>query len=404
MSIHGDRLIRIADLKNWVNNFNINEMYPHHLRSAIADTTSQVEFLAFKNIILRLNDSDDWRSHYGVLSPNTIKSFFQVAENAIYIANYYECFIIPADVETKKKLIKGFNYSSIGAVHIDEGAKSGASIGEKSDLMWSVFYDYFIREDGLGGINHVYGRHEEVFSIQLYDVAGMSLSDIEHKVKEILLKCSIESNLHFKIEFIDRKLSEIGDDGIFRLKTTNDYYEQIPAMYFSNAIGSSDIRVKYLSYYQVLEYFFVRSQNIKFIDAMNNKNIVDDGKIKHRELRTLLKQYNKTVKESESLKLVIKRSINAEDFVSWIKLEEKRVSAYCTPNGDIPCINLDATHDRIISKLAERIYYYRCAIAHAKGDVDEYIALPYHSDKIIYNELPLLRYVATAALKICSEI
>lgn len=404
MSIHGDRSVNISDLKNWVNSFNIRDMYPHYLRNTITDSAVEAQFLGFKKIVLSLDNSEDWRSYYGILSPIALKSLFQVAENAIRIANYYECFIIPVDAETKKKLIKGFDYSSIGSVHIHNGTEVVGCIGEKSDLIWSVFYDYFIHEGEHGSVDHVYGRHEEVLSLQLINVTGLDLVDIEQRVKEILLKCSLELNLHFKIEYIDRKLSEVGVDDIYQLDVPNREYEAEPAMYFNNAIGSTDTRVRYLSYYQVLEYFFVRSQNINFLEKLDAETIRDNGKIKHRELRSILKQYNKTLKESESLKLVLSRSIDVDKFKTWIKSSTDREVLYCTKNGEIPILDLSANDEKIVSKLADRIYYYRCAIAHAKGDIDEYVALPYQSDKTINLELPLIRYVASLALKECSEI
>ncbi len=46
----------------------------------------------------------------------------------------------------------------------------------------------------------------------------------------------------------------------------------------------------------------------------------------------------------------------------------------------------------------------RCSIAHAKGDVDEYIAVPTVSDSEIGLEIELIKYVAYEALKACSEI
>lgn len=404
MSIHGDGLVNISDLKNWVNNFNLKDMYPHYLRNEHADLAVKAQFQSFKKIVLSLDNSDDWRSHYGVLSHIAIKSLFQVAENAIRIANYYECLIVPVDVETKKKLIKGFNCSSIGAVHISNDNVHVACIGQKSDLIWSVFYDYFIHKDDYGSIEHAYGRHEEIMSIQLPNVAGLALVEIEQIVKEVLLKCSLELDLHFKIEYIDKKMSDIGIDDIYKLNLSNIEYEPEPAMYFSNAIGSTDTRVRYLSYYQVLEYFFIRSQNINFLKKLDAETIRDNGKIKHRELRSILKQYNNTLKELESLKLVLDRSLDVENLKDWIRSTPKIEALLCTPSGTVPTLDLSASNEKIISKLAARIYYYRCAIAHAKGDIDEYIALPYQSDKTINSELPLIRYVASLVLKECSEI
>lgn len=52
----------------------------------------------------------------------------------------------------------------------------------------------------------------------------------------------------------------------------------------------------------------------------------------------------------------------------------------------------------------ERVYGYRCSIAHAKGDVEEYIAIPNISRKIIAAEIPLVKYLAYEVIKNCSEI
>ena len=191
---------------------------------------------------------------------------------------------------------------------------------------------------------------------------------------------------------------------IYKLNVPKNEYESEPAMYFSNAIGSTDTRVRYLSYYQVLEYFFVRSQNINFLEKLDAENIRDNGKIKHRELRSVLKQYNKTLKESESLKLVLARSVNINKLKIWIKSSTDREVLFCTKNGEIPILDLSANDEKIISKLADRIYYYRFAIAHANGDLDGYIALPYLRDQTINSELPLVRYLDSLALKKCSSL
>ena len=58
----------------------------------------------------------------------------------------------------------------------------------------------------------------------------------------------------------------------------------------------------------------------------------------------------------------------------------------------------------IVGRLCERIYSMRCSIAHAKGDVDEYIAVPTVSDSEISLEIELIKYAAYEALKACSEI
>ena len=49
------------------------------------------------------------------------------------------------------------------------------------------------------------------------------------------------------------------------------------------------------------------------------------------------------------------------------------------------------------------MYGYRCSIAHVKGDVEEYIAVPTISKEIIAAEIPLVKYLAYEVIKNCSE-
>lgn len=50
------------------------------------------------------------------------------------------------------------------------------------------------------------------------------------------------------------------------------------------------------------------------------------------------------------------------------------------------------------------MYGYRCSIAHAKGDVEEYIAIPSISKEKISAEIPLVKYLAYEVIKNCSEV
>ena len=52
--------------------------------------------------------------------------------------------VIPSNMKTYKKIIKGVDYQEIGSVKLYDGKRCIGEIGAKSDLMWSVFYDYFI--------------------------------------------------------------------------------------------------------------------------------------------------------------------------------------------------------------------------------------------------------------------
>ena len=55
--------------------------------------------------------------------------------------------------------------------------------------------------------------------------------------------------------------------------------------------------------------------------------------------------------------------------------------------------------DHNVWNIGIRIYSYRCSIAHAKGDVDEYIAIPTMNNEDIATEIPLIKYIAFQVLK-----
>ena len=72
--------------------------------------------------------------------------------------------------------------------------------------------------------------------------------------------------------------------------------------YLSNANTINDERFKFLSYYQVIEYFFVRAQNNFFLNELKNINL---NKVNHNELRKALRNYKNKSNEKDALKLVL---------------------------------------------------------------------------------------------------
>ena len=124
-------------------------------------------------------------------------------------------------------------------------------------------------------------------------------------------------------------------------------------------------------------------------------------RIRKNELRKILANYKKVTNERETLKLVLKRAIDIPKFKTWINSNSEHFDIYCRSQGYK--IDLSKEDKKIISNIVERVYGYRCSIAHAKGDVEEYIAIPNISRKIIAAEIPLVKYLAYEVIKNCSE-
>ena len=404
MSLYGDRYITCASLKRWVKTLDVTPFTCVNIGGKTIELipaykdVMRAELELFSQAVDALNDGDDWRSLQGILSPMFFNLFFRVGNNAVRVANYYECLIVPSNVKTYKKIISGFDYQDIGAVHIYDGDTPVGTIGQKSDLIWSVFYEYFINEGDSGDIVHTHMNHEEYMSIQLLNVEGLSIEEIGKLVNELLLRVSMEHDLDFNIVELDETYKLPGQATVYKFQFRSLEFEHIPALYFSNALHSSDVRMAYLSYYQVLEYFFVRVQNYNFLAQYS---ALPMPPINHNSLRKVLQSYKNSQSERESLKLVLKKAIDMTALKTWLGDDINRTTKYC--HSEIAPIDLSKNDDKIIARLAERIYIFRCAIAHSKGDIDEFVAIPSVSDKEVLKEIELIKFVSYEALKACSE-
>ena len=405
MSMYGNRLVKHEALKRWVKTISLDNINTVDIGGELLELTEKskkildIQIALFSKLVESMKPGDDWRALQNVLSPLFYNAFFRVGNNAIRIANYYECMVIPSNMKTYKKIIKGVDYQEIGSVKLYDGKRCIGEIGAKSDLMWSVFYDYFINIGKWGEITHTHTNHERYLSIQLFDIEFLSNDEICRMINEILLKVSMEHDLDFSVVEMDAIYKLEGEAKTYGIQFHSLEFEYIPALYLINALNTREARLAYLSYYQVLEYFFVRAQNYYFL---NEYGALSMPAVNHNELRKVLHKYKNILNERESLKLVLTRSLDISKLKSWILQDKNRVNKYC--NSQKNSIDITKSDEKIVGRLGERIYSRRCSIAHAKGDVDEYIAVPTVSDSEISLEIELIKYAAYEALKACSEI
>jgi len=401
MSINGDKNIKTDSLKRWAQSLNVDELNVIDIggRSVLADEEIKkilrAQLHAFYDCINGMGEKDDWRNLQGLLSPLFYNAFVRIDNSSIRIGDFYECLIEPANIKTYKKIIRGYNdYLEIGAVHLyDLNNNVIASIGEKSDLIWSVFYNYFIKDDN-GSIEHVFSNHNKYLSIQLFNVEPLSVKELKSRINEIFLFLSMKYDMDFKVFEVNSVMTSVGNAPIIRDEYNPVGFEEVPMYYLSNANSTNDARFKFLSYYQVIEYFFVRAQNYYFLNQLKN---INTSAINHIELRKILIDYKKMSSERESLKLVIDQSIDISDFTEFIKSNSEYYNAYC--NSEDYKIDITKSRKKIISCIADRVYTYRCSIAHSKGDVEEYIAIPFISNEKIALEIPLVKYLSYKVIR-----
>lgn len=405
MSLYGHTNINIEALKRWANSLSVDEVTQVDIGGNLIKLEDgileilKLQTQGFAALINQLKPGDDWRNCQGVASHMFYNAFVRLDNSSIRIADFYECLIVPSNMKTYKKIIQGFDYVDTGAIHIRDNEGNGiATIGMKSDLIWTTFYEYFINENDDGSINHTYSNHDQYLSIQLFNVEGFSLNKLSAIVNEILLRVSMEYDMDFKIFEVDSMFKQIGDNSIHTMQFTPTGFEQIPMLYLTNAINSVDERLSYLSYYQVIEYFFVRAQNYYFLNELSR---IDIQNVNHNELRKVLVGYKKVSNERAALRLVFSRAIDITKLKNWLSSNSKYQEIYC--NSEVLKIDISKVEGKVTDQLVERVYCYRCSIAHSKGDVEEYIAIPSLSKQKIANELPLLKYLAFEVISNCSE-
>lgn len=405
MSMYGHNEINIDALKRWANSLSVDKITTVDIGGktiVLNDATKKLldmQTQLFIALVNKLGAVEDWKDCLYAISPVFQNAFIRIDDSSIRIADFYECFLEPSNMKTYKKIIKGYDYVDVGSIDIYDNDKIIATIGVKSDLIWSTFFEYFIStNDFCGSIDHVYSNDEQILSIQLFDIENKTIDQLVALVNKILLRVSLEYDMDFNIFKVDPVVKQIGDDTARKMQLTPTEYELVPMLYLNNAISSPDERLAYLSYYQVIEYFFVRSQNYFFLGELSK---INTKSVDHKGLRKVLAEYKKTSTEREALKLVFLKSIDVVKFKDWINSNSEYNQIYCSS----PKLNIDISKDdkKIISHIVERVYSYRCSIAHAKGDVDEYIAIPSLSNQEIAKELPLLKYLAVEVIEKCSE-
>lgn len=405
MSIYGHTKINIDALKRWANSISVDKITTVDVGGNTIAIDMEVRKLldlqtqCFIELINNLKSVGDWESCLNVVSPVFQNAFIRIDDSSIRIADFYECFLEPSNIKTYKKIIKGFDYVEVGNIDVYDKDKIIASIGKKSDLIWLTFFEYFVNtNDYCGSVDHTYSNDEQILSIQLFDVENKTIDQLKSLVNEILLRVSLEYDMDFKVFKVNPFVKQMGDATAYKMQFTPTGFELVPMLYLNNAINSPDERLAYLSYYQVIEYFFVRAQNYYFLGKLSK---IDTKNIDHNELRKVLTEYKKISSEREALKLVFLKSIDVIKFKNWINSNPEYNQIYCLS----PKLNIDISKDdkKIISHIVERVYSYRCSIAHAKGDVEEYIAIPSLSNQEINKELPLLKYLAFEVIEKCSE-
>lgn len=401
--INGERQIKPESLVRWCNGLHIEEYQgDDKFQKGINDLIKEA-FAIFKEATADMFERDGIRVIQPLMSQAIYDRYLKYRNYGIRVANYFECFVICSDVKTQKKMIKGYgdDQLQVGHVHLFRGTDYEnddpiGSIGEKSDLIWSIYFNLFVVGFYEGYPQHTLFNHDEILSLQLWDTENMTPDELDDYVNQILVEVSVKLGLKFRIISPDELWKSPGEAGEFNLTVSNGKYSSIPLQYLEYGLNTSNDRISYLHLYQVLEYFFTQAQNQAFRDSIHKAGFTKIDGIDDKTLHMLLRKYTQTLSESIALRIVLKRSIDASWLRAYIRSSDELLQQYTVDHyaQSKIVLNPDSNDEKLIDRISDRIYFFRCAIAHAKGETPDYMVLPSIRNDDISKELPLLRAIA----------
>ena len=178
-------------------------------------------------------------------------------------------------------------------------------------------------------------------------------------------------------------------------------YDDAILNYYQRAISTNNIEFQFLSFYQIIEYFY----DIYFIDVMSSELLVkhsetpldiNDDKCRSEIIGDVVKKYNKQ-NEKESLKSVLKANIRSkEDFKNRINTVDDNLFNYLK-NPWPGFLNFDSLDynllsiEEIISNLSVRIYRIRNEVTHRKSKKTKYI--PQEHERHLLYETRLIQII-----------
>ena len=177
--------------------------------------------------------------------------------------------------------------------------------------------------------------------------------------------------------------------------------------FYQRGMSTEDPVNQFLSFYQVLEYFFVTASDEQLYDKLSRK--INDPRFttSNNNLDKIIQDtlnHKGETDETEMLKLVLNKFIEREELIEFIEeyenyLEEtlkiqKLYTKKRTVFGESVEVKLEVGH--VIGNVAKRIKIIRNALVHSSDRYERnqrYIPNT-NSEKTIEREIPLIKYIA----------
>jgi hypothetical protein len=366
----------------------------------------------------------------------------EIDETAIYNSNSFEVLVKEGSFSSYMGISRDL---SEGIERRDDGNKILYRLGYPSDEYLSFLLYKLSRIDNKRGAvarrvihrKHVEEKDEDnlfniirltfprVFTLHIRSDDGKSVEEFKKFADAFLFQLSY--NLDYSLVY-QRFLDEIiRGRGIRRMRRTDIDEIDIPKRFYipellyhyQMAIASDSPQLEYLSYYHIAEYFFESVFNEDLIQ--NVKDLMTQPEFsynRNKDIKMLIKKISDAyrsrennvmlINEQEALTLTLKKFVDINKLLEKIIDYNKDLIQYYKTNevtfSEGICVDLENADKALVYKwIAGRIYKTRNSIVHSKGG-EKRRYMPFQDDKLLVNEVPLLRFVAELIIINSSEI
>jgi hypothetical protein len=217
------------------------------------------------------------------------------------------------------------------------------------------------------------------------------------------------------------RIRSMREEDIKDLDVPKKFYNDDIVSHYILAISSDNLVIQYLSYYHVIEHFFIKISDEEITKCFReiitsesfsykkDKDIMRAvAKIKSFYMKKIIDD-NLSYNEFDSLQLCLKKYINIkEDIIDKLNGYKPELIDFYKNElvhfSEGPKVNLENSDEiNIFTTLAKRIYFTRNSLVHSKdGEMKKYE--PFKHDRHLIKEIPLLRFIAESIITKESKI
>ncbi|WHY63652.1 hypothetical protein [Cytobacillus firmus] len=379
IGLYGHRNIDDNKLREWILAWD-EQRYVDYVFSVVKGNYEELDTVLRQHVqLVKSLATREWDGEKGYFFDSVIKPmnqfmincYFRASSSIASVANFHEVLIEPSDYYTMKRLVEGFDYVRKGNIYISHDDELIANIGTMSDLFWHSFYDEYILHGDIGDVNHT-RNNEQDLTLQIWNLNDLTdINELEELVEKILYECSVELGLNFKRAQFDDFQKSVGHSNQYSLELSKNSYERTPLQYFNFANYTSIARHKYLAYYQVIEFYFIRARKqIKLAST----------------------------KELDLVNYILNTALNEDEVRGWFYFNDEN-RYYTTPNDKYSSMVTINLGEDLVEQLAKHVYSIRCSLVHSKESLNDANFIPNLNDIVLDKEIALIKFLASKVLE-----